>query len=337
MLVKLALDTQCFEEAIPVVEKPILYFPATRDQPKPKFQCDLTLPASAFLTSNSNLTTKLRHLDVLEYFLYSGMVFIGLRKWKKALECLENAMAYPTKESACSKIMVTAYKKWILVSLLLVGKPLTLPRITNSGAAKTYHTLAKPYETVAQLFETASASRLKSEIDIGAKLWQDDCNTGLMLEVLAAYQKFQIRRLADIYSKISIPEIVSQTMSAESGNRISAEAVEALIQEMIREGTLHATLSQSPNKPSILTFKLGGPNLSEVDFQRELAAYTKQIHQLNQDIKVTDRMLTHDKDYIKYAAKQKKSKGGSGSGGDLGLGDMDWNAMEEEDLMNGGF
>jgi COP9 signalosome complex subunit 3 len=143
-LVKLALETRKYEEALPVLDKYIFQFPGAPHHPKPAFLCEQGLPPAAYITYESKLTSKLKYQDVLEYFLYSGMVYIGLRRWENALECLENAITYPTRDA--SKIMVEAYKKWVLVGLLLEGKLLSLPRYTGSGAAKIYHNLAKPYD-----------------------------------------------------------------------------------------------------------------------------------------------------------------------------------------------
>jgi COP9 signalosome complex subunit 3 len=335
-LVKLALESQSYSAVVPVIEKFILYFPGSSSQPKPKYICDMSLSTTQFMTPSSGLTGKFKYQEVLEYFLYSGMVYIGLSNWEGALQCLENAVTYPAKESSVSKIMVEAYKKWVLVGLLHEGRLLNLPRSTSSGAAKQYHTLAKPYETLAQIFEIGTASRLKSEADSGVHVWRADCNTGLVLCVLAAYQKFQIKNLANIYSKISIPEILNQTMSAETGNKLqSPQAAETLVQTMINQGELHATMSSSPGQPSVVTFSISGPVLTEAQMQRELAASTERIHVLTKEIKQTDRMLTHDKDYIKVVQKQKKNARQDNSG-DQGISgaDMDWgDAIEDEDIM----
>jgi COP9 signalosome complex subunit 3 len=335
-LVKLALESRSYNAIVPVIEKFILYFPGLTNQPKPKYICDMSINPVQFITPSSGLTQKLKYQEVLEYFLYSGMVFIGLSNWEGALQCLENAVTYPAKEGAVSKIMAEAYKKWILVGLLHEGRLLNLPRSTSANAAKQYHTLAKPYETLAQIFENGTAARLKAEADQGVSVWRTDCNTGLVLHVLAAYQKFQIRNLANIYSKISIPEIVSQTMSAETGNKLpSPQAGEKLVQDMINQGELHATMSSSPGQPSVVTFAVSGPVLTEPEMQNELAAATERIHSLTKEIKQTDRMLTHDKDYIKYVQKQRKNAK-QGTLGDQGISgaDMEWgDAIEDEDIM----
>ena len=263
---------------------------------------------------------------------------MGLQRWADALEYLENAITYPAKDGAVSKVMAEAYKKWILVSVLLDGKARSLPKTTTSAAAKAYHTIAKPYEAVAQIFETGTASRLKAEVEAGIQVWRDDCNIGLLKAILSAFQKFQIRNLGNVYTKISIPEILNQTQSAETGAKLSNPlALETLIRSMIKDGSLNATMSNSPGQDAVLTFSPGGPVLTEAQMQRELAASAERIHGLTQDIKQTDRMLTHEKDYITFAKKM-KSKGNKFEMQDQGIGgEMEWNAMEDEELMTGVF
>jgi COP9 signalosome complex subunit 3 len=333
-LVKLALETRKYEEALPVLDKYIFQFPGAPHHPKPAFLCEQGLPPAAYITYESKLTSKLKYQDVLEYFLYSGMVYIGLRRWENALECLENAITYPTRDA--SKIMVEAYKKWVLVGLLLEGKLLSLPRYTGSGAAKIYHTLAKPYEAVAQIFESGTAGRLKSEIEVGQKIWQEDCNTGLIINILSCYQKFQIRNLAGVYSKISIPEVNHLTTSAETGSRLqSPQLAEQLVRSMIAEGSLNATLSHPPTGPAILTFSPGGPKLSEVQIENELQASKQRIQTLTAEIKRTDRMLTYDNNYLRFVEKQKKNAKNDAADQGIAGPDMDWNSMEDEDIMAG--
>jgi len=336
LLVKLALESRVYTPVLPVLDKFILYFPGVTNQPKPQYLSSMELPPMAYITPAFNHTSKFKYQDVLEYFIYSGMIYMGLRRWQDALDCLENAVTYPVKDGPPSKIMVEAYKKWVLVSLLLDGKPRSVPKSTSSSAAKAYHVLAKPYEALASIFETASAARLKAEVEAGSRIWNDDCNMGLMLNVLGEYQKFQIRNLGNVYSKISIPEVLQLTMSADTGAKSSSPAVvENLVQGMISDGTLHATMSHPPTGPAVLTFSPKGPVLSEAQMQRELVASTERIQTLSYEIKTTDRMLTHDKEYIKYAQKQKKNAKTQADQG-IAVTDMDWNA-EDEELMAGVF
>ena len=70
--------------------------------------------------------------------------------------------------------------------------------------------------------------------------------------------------------------------------------------------------------------------MTEAQMKRELAASTERMQTLTQEIRQTDRMLTHEKEYIKYAQKQKKNKNNpQESVGDV---NMDWH-VEDEQLM----
>lgn len=330
VLVNMALQSRNYQHAVPVLEKFILYVPGIKDQPRAKFLCDMSLSPPAYITTWNGLTGKFKYAEILEYFYLSGMVFIGLRKWEAAKQCLEHAVTFPAKDNQVSKIMVEAYKKWVLVGVLAEGKLLPLPKSTSPGAAKAYHVLAKPYETFAQIFESGTASRLKAEAEAGSQKWWE-ANHGLILHVLAAYQRFHILKLAEVYSKISISEIIKETTSAESGSKLpNVTAGEQLVRDMINAGELHATLGTGSNGQAILTFLPTGKDLNEAQMKRELALSTIKIQALTNEIKTTDRMLTHDKDWVKYATKMKKNpKDDHGVGMDDSFGDAD----PDEDLM----
>ncbi|QSZ32518.1 hypothetical protein DSL72_002096 [Monilinia vaccinii-corymbosi] len=330
-LVRLALQTGYYLAVTELIDKHILYIPAQEPVSYTKFLCEVDLPAHSYVTISSGFSSKLKPLEILEYFFYSGSVYIGLQRWEAALEMLENAITYPVSEGGVSVVMVEAYKRWLLVGLLQHGRVLQLPRNTSGAAAKAYHIIAKPYEAVGSIFETGSASRLKGEFEHGRTLWNDDSNTGLMLNVLGAYQKFQIRHLANVYSRIGAADIMSLTTSAETGAKLtSIKQIEDLVQSMIADGTLPATLIRDQSGQTILTFSPAGPALSETHVQKELVASTRRIKSLLDQIKVTDRILTHDRRYIESAQRARLKVKTAGGQGEL----MDWYpANEDEDLM----
>ncbi|KAK2625304.1 hypothetical protein QTJ16_005673 [Diplocarpon rosae] len=332
ILAKLALESGAYHDALPVLDKFILFFPVSSSPPKPKYLCDMSLSPATFLTHAFKHTAKLKYQEILEYFLWSAMAQMAAHNWDGAMHCLESVVTYPTRDGGVSKIQVEAYKKWVLVGLLREGKLLPLPKSTSITPAKVFHIMAKPYETLAQIFENGTASRLRSEAEIGTSVWLQDGNTGLIKFVLAAYQKFQIRALAQVYSKISIPEILSSTTSAETGARLSSpQACENIVQGMITHGELQATLSNPPTGHSILTFSPSGAALTEVQMQRELAASTVRIQTLTKEIKHTDRILTHDKEYIKYLQKLKKAGNKA-----IEDGQSEWQDLgDDEDIMGG--
>lgn len=77
--------------------------------------------SSSYITSSNGLSAKLDYRDYLEYFLYGAMLYMGLQRWERALLFLEIVIMAPTNNTA-SIIMIEAYKKWVLVGLLLRGE-----------------------------------------------------------------------------------------------------------------------------------------------------------------------------------------------------------------------
>ena len=139
IFVHLCLETREYHEALPVLKNDIYHFPLNSDKgasgPSTRFACSNHESSSAFMTVASNLSDKLEYQDHLKYFLYGAMIYIGLRDWERALLFLEIVIASPTINTT-SIIQVEAYKKWVLVSLLLKGRVslLSPPKSNNITA-----------------------------------------------------------------------------------------------------------------------------------------------------------------------------------------------------------
>lgn len=77
--------------------------------------------SSTFITDSSGLAGKITHQTYLEYYLYGAMIYMIRKEWDDALRFLHIVIAAPVTNTV-SKIMVEAYKKWILVRLLAKGQ-----------------------------------------------------------------------------------------------------------------------------------------------------------------------------------------------------------------------
>lgn len=330
---QLALESKAYRSASAVLNRDTLYLPGEGSRQEPKYRCSLHLASHQYVTIESDLTEKLSTQDVQEYFLLGGVILIGLKQWERAADFLENVITYPVKDSAVSKIMVEAYKKWVLVKTLSEGKLASLPSITNSNAVKIFHTIGKPYDAVATLFESGSPSKLNAEVSVNADIWYRDGNSGLVRCVLAAYQQHQIRSLSNVYATISVSRVSELTSSAEPEKELNSdEAMEELIKEMISCAELQGSLSRPSNQQPYLAFNARGELPTEVQIEEELADSMKRIQRMMEDIKVTDRLLTHEKEYLRWVVQQKKlgeANAASGYAEELG-----WNVgPDDEDLM----
>lgn len=338
-LVKLAYSTDNIEPALPALEKTIVFYPGMKSTYETRPWCDMDLPSAAYVTLESGLTKQLTSQDVLQYDFLRGLCFIQRRAWRHALDALERVVTYPARDShSCSKIMVEAHNKWILVGLLLNGRAPALPPTTALGAQKAYAALSKPYQAVGRAFEEGTAQALKAEFEsAGAQFWSEENNFSLMRLVLQHYQRWQILNLRHVYTKISLEQIRARTQSAETGRPLATEAeVEALVREMIDEGMLSGAVVRPPadGGPAYLAFAAPDDELSETEFARRMLRTAERLRALEPHVRAANDRLAASRDYVRHllAAQQKKDK-------DVG-GPPDYenpfvSQVEDEDLMTG--
>ncbi len=124
IFVTLCLEARAYTAALPVIDRNVFHFPSmtnkTAENSRFPFLASRHDSSSTFITPESGLSAKLEYRDHLIYFLYGAMIFMALKKWKRALLFLEIVIMSPVLNSV-SKIQVDAYKKWVLVSLLYKG------------------------------------------------------------------------------------------------------------------------------------------------------------------------------------------------------------------------
>ncbi|CAJ2502862.1 Uu.00g102560.m01.CDS01 [Anthostomella pinea] len=333
MLAKLAYHTDNIDPALQVIDKNIVFYPNMNNHGDPDCLCDLSLSPPSYITRDNGLTATMKPAGVMEYDLLCGLMFCSRRDWAKAFAAFERVVTFPTREGGASKLMAEAYKKWVLVSLLLKGKQSELPSYTGGVANKLYGVVGKAYTNLASLFVTEDVQALRSEAEKNGEIWLEDCNMGLVQEVLAAYQKWRVLGLQDVYTKITISEIRKQTTSAETGEKLGKdEDVRMLIQNMIIGGMLNGVIEKNDDGTDFLTFLSPTTQLSEQDFAKELARTAMRLKQLQPIFKATNERLGTNKDYVKHLIKEsKRTDKGDGQDPTLGFDSQ----VDDEDLMGG--
>lgn len=343
-LVRLAYEANVIEPAFQVTDKPIVYFPGMTKDPgignrntNPvlrKYLCDMSLPPTAYIMTETGLTNALTVDQVLQYDLTVGLMYASKRQWAKARAAFERVITHPTRDGGVSKFMTEAYSKWVLVSLLVNGRTPTVPATAGAYARKTYEVIAKPYLAVASHFDSMSAVNLKQEVESNAQIWSNDRNTGLIQEVLAAHQKWQIIDLRSVHSKVSLSDIRQQTCSAETGAILPSEDdVEALIQGMIQSGLLKGIIEKPAGKPAYLKFLSESNDLSEAEYQAEIATVFAKMKKLEAIYKTTNSRLATSPYFVKHHIRELKRE--KESGGQNPAAANFEAAVDDEDLMTG--
>ena len=122
---RLCLEARAFQKASPVLDNDIFHVPPFTQKAATslghKFPCSQHETSASFITVPSGLTDKVDYRDYLQYFLFGAMLYMGSKNWARAQFFLEVVIIAPTSNTA-SMIQVEAYKKWVLVNLMVNGK-----------------------------------------------------------------------------------------------------------------------------------------------------------------------------------------------------------------------
>ncbi|KAF4975259.1 hypothetical protein FZEAL_7926 [Fusarium zealandicum] len=333
LLAKFAYTSTWVEPALKVLDRDITFFPGMAGQKDSKLLSDSSLTPAAYISVDTGLTEPVKSATVLEYNLVSGLCYMARRDWVKSHRALERVITHPSKDKGVSKIMDEAYKVWLLVGLLKDGKEPSLPAYTAQSAKNTFNTLGAPYKNVANQFSTTNVGQLIAEIGANRQVWADDGNEQLMVEVIAAYQKWQIMNLRDIYKQISISQLRQATLSAETGEILKDDdQATHLVRDMIDSGLLKGELIMgNSGDDSYLLFHEDSNSLTEVEFAKEIALRHHNIESLGKQYHAANERLSGSKEYVRHMVREQKRA--EKDSGDPGVG-FD-SQIEDEDLMTG--
>jgi COP9 signalosome complex subunit 3 len=145
-----------------------------------------------------------------------------------------------------SAIMIDAYKKFVLVSLILSGQvrrdtsDLTarvtnnvvqtgqLPRYTSSGLQRHFRHACAPYEELATSFQTRSVADVTKCIEQNREAYVKDGNWGLVKQASKALVRKNIQRLTQTYLTLSLQDI------ADNVKLKSKDEAEKILLRMVR-------------------------------------------------------------------------------------------------------
>eukprot|EP00798_Chlamydomonas_sp_ICE-L_P025440 gene25440-11100_t len=131
-----------------------------------------------------------------DLFLYC---YYGRKQYARALDLLLQALTAPSMTG--NAIVVAAYKKYVLTSLIHSGAVCPLPKFTPSKVRQSVESEYQ-YTELATAYATHSAEKLLKCIEQHANFYEADTNTGIVSEGLT---KRNIQRLVQTYLTPPIP------------------------------------------------------------------------------------------------------------------------------------
>lgn len=218
----------------------------------------------------------------LLYYYYGGMVYLSLKNLDRALYFFEVAITTPAH--AVSHIMLEAYKKYILVSLLRYGRDQPIPKFASHVVTRFMKPLSQAYISLAAAFELNNITELRNVIAKNTDTYNRDFNMGLVKQVTQMLYKKNIQRLTKTFLTLSLNDVA---------NRVGLSGVkeaEQYVLQMIEDKQIYATINQ---KDGMVVFldepeKLCGPEVLK-ELEDELAIcmeLNKQILSMDSEIQV---------------------------------------------------
>lgn len=208
--------------------------------------CQLCLLAKCFKPALVFLNTDITSISqeggqfdtkyFLLYYYYGGMIYAALKNYDRALYFFEVAITTPAL--AVSHIMLEAYKKYILVSLILHGKIQNIPKYTSQVVGRFIKPLSQPYHDLATAYSSNNPDELRTVVNKYHDTYVRESNMGLVKQVLASLYKKNIQRLTKTFLTLSLSDVASRVQLSGPSD------AEKYILNMIEDGEIFATINQ---------------------------------------------------------------------------------------------
>jgi len=264
--------------------------------------CKLCLASKCFSPAVNNLLN-IDYVDIakeatqdpkhiLLFFYYGGMIFTALKKYERALYYYESCVTIPTL--AVSHIMLEAYKKFLLVSLIVHGdktKDMTsLPKYTSPVINKYLKPLCASYQELVAAYYSNQTTELENVITKYSDVFETDGNSGLVAQASDSQTKSNIKRLTKTFVTLSLEDV-----AAKVGLSSSKEAEEQIV-AMIQEGSIHARISQ---KDGMVQFDANPEKFDSVKMLSMLENHVDSCISLNNQISQMEEEIILSPSYIK--------------------------------------
>ncbi|KAH6758577.1 Proteasome component domain protein [Perilla frutescens var. hirtella] len=234
--------------------------------------------------------------DLFLYCYYGGMICIGQKQFRKALELLHNVVTAPMP--IISAIAVEAYKKYILVSLIHLGQFATsFPKYTSSAAQRNLKNFSPPYLELVNSYSTGRVSELENCVLANRDKFESDKNLGLVKQVVSSMYKRNIQRLTQTYLTLSLQDI------ANTVQLNSPKEAEMHVLQMIQEGDIYATINQ---KDGMVRFLEDPEQYKTCEMIEHLDFSIQRIMMLSKKLTNMNEIMSCDSSYLGKVGRERQ-------------------------------
>jgi len=243
------------------------------------------------------IKTGIESVDVRLYFYYGGVVYSALKMYKHAQDFFLNVISFPA--FLTSEIMIEAYKKYVLVSLIHEGNVPSVSRFTGNGISRHIKQRCQAYEDLTNSYGTHSPEDFNNCIINHQDILLKDNNLGLARQVLHSLTNDNITKLTKTYITLSVKNIGEKA-------KIHEQEVEFRILKMIRKGQIYAQINQ---KDGMISFH---ENPDHYNTSSTMSYLDNNIHNtitLFKSVRSLDETITTSHQYIQKMVQSEKGLG----------------------------
>ncbi|KAI1296658.1 COP9 signalosome complex subunit 3 [Halotydeus destructor] len=197
-------------------------------------------PAIQFLDVDvTDISREAGQFDVkyfLLYYYYGGMIYASLKNYERALYFFEAVLTIHSM--AVSHIMLEAYKKYVLISLIVHGKLPNLPKYTPQVVSRYIKPFSLPYTELASAYTTNNPDDVSIIITKHTEAYVRDKNFGLVKQVLGSLYRKNIQRLTKTFLTLSLADVASRVRLAD------AKEAEEYVVKMIADKEIYGMINQ---------------------------------------------------------------------------------------------
>ncbi|XP_028409697.1 COP9 signalosome complex subunit 3-like [Dendronephthya gigantea] len=266
-------------------------------------------PALPFLEVNLSEILKEDPQNDAKYFLlyyyYGGMIYTALKNFGRALFFYEVAITTPASD--ISYIMLSAYKKFVLVSLLEHAKIISLPKYTSHVVMKYLKPLSSPYHELAEAYASRNPSSVNAVVAKHVDHFTTDTNMGLVKQAMTSLYRVTIKRLTKTFLTLSLNDMTNRVGLNDT------EEAERYVLQMIEDGEIYASINQ---RDGMVSFHSNPEKYNDPRMLKRLDDQIRAYQTLDNKLRAMDNTLALNPQYIK------KTSGVSSGFDDEGLGKM---------------
>eukprot|EP00053_Salpingoeca_punica_P024736 m.14480 g.14480 ORF g.14480 m.14480 type:complete len:448 (-) comp7141_c0_seq1:500-1843(-) len=237
--------------------------------------------------------------NILLYFHYGGMIYTGLKNYKRALEFFAAAVQVPGE--TMSAISMAAYKKYVLLALIVWGY---MPPTTSRGSAATsawsqhQSPNARIYRILADRFPKMSPKDFEHYVGEHVAVFNDDGNLGLVKQCLTRLYRHRIKRLTETFITLSLADIAKRVELAAPAD------AEQHIVAMVADKEIFASIN---SVTGMVSFHDDPEQYDDEETLLKLLSHLETARQIYDKITETDLSLRTDVTYIRKSMMNEHS------------------------------